>query len=602
MAVQTRARTRYPFDRYLNARSATFPDFSPDDRFVSFISDITGVPQLWQVPVEGGWPEQLTFAADRVMSGHYAHEEPLIVFGMDAGGNEREQLYTLRGGAVRDLAVDPAVMHMTAAISWDDTRVAFSDNRRRPASFDVYIRDIDGSNEECVYEQDGSNFVSDWSRDGRYLLIYRLAGSRDSELYLLDLQSGEATHLTPHRGLVIYGSARFAPDGQSIYLVTDADSEFLRAARLDLRTRQITFLTPDEHDIESVALSPDGSSLALIRNLDGYSQLAVRPVDDAGERAAPDVPPGVIAQPVWSRDGSRVAFTFTGPADNPNIWIWDLGRNETWQATFTTQGGIPRESFVTPETVSFPSFDGLEVPAFLYVPPGVESPPVVINVHGGPESQATPMYSPVVQYFVNRGYAVLVPNVRGSTGYGRTYTHLDDVEKRMDAVADLKAAVEWLRRSGRVDGEKIAIMGGSYGGFMVLAALTTYPDLWAAGVDIVGIANFETFLRNTSAYRRHWRIPEYGDPDRDADLFRRISPIHHTDRIEAPLMVIHGDNDPRVPLSEAEQMVEALRGRGHPVDLMRFPDEGHGVIKLKNKLVAYPAIGAFLDRYLGGEE
>jgi dipeptidyl aminopeptidase/acylaminoacyl peptidase len=371
---------------------------------------------------------------------------------------------------------------------------------------------------------------------------------------------------------------------------------------MDLRSHEITFLTPDDHDVESVALSPDGRRLALIHNLGGYCDLAVRPVDGSEDRTVPGVPAGVTVQPTWSRDSSRIAFTFTGPADNPNVWVWDFDRDEAWQATSATQGGIPRETFVTPETVTFPSFDGLEVPAFLYMPPDVERPPVVINVHGGPESQATPLYSPVIQYFVERGYAVLVPNVRGSTGYGRTYTHLDDVEKRMDSVADLKAAVEWLRQSGRIDAERIAVMGGSYGGFMVLAAITTYPDLWAAAVDIVGIANFETFLRNTGAYRRHWRIPEYGDPDRDADLFRRISPIHHVDRIEAPLMVIHGDNDPRVPLSEAEQIVEALRGRGNPVEFMHFPDEGHGVIKLKNKLVAYPAIGEFLDRCLGGAD
>lgn len=602
MAVQTQARTRYTFDRYLNARSASLPDFSPDGRFVSFISDITGVPQLWQVPVDSGWPEQLTFTADRVMSGRHAHQTDVLLFGMDSGGNEREQLCTLRGGEVRDLAVDLAVMHMSPQISWDDARVAFSDNRRHPAYFDVYIRDIDGKNERCVYRQDGSNFVADWSRDGRYILIYRLTGSRDSELFLLDLETDEATHLTPHTGLAMYGSAHFAPDARSVYLVTDAGSEFLRAARLDNNTREIEFLTPDDHDIDAISLSPDSRFLAMVRNLGGYGQLAVRSVESGEEREAPGLPSGVAAQPAWSRDGRRLAFTFTGPAHNPNIWIWDLEQDETWQATFATQGGIRRESFVEPETISFPSFDGLEVPGFLYMPPGVERPPVVINVHGGPESQATPMYSAVIQYFVNRGYAVLTPNVRGSTGYGRTYTHLDDVDKRMDSVADLKAAVEWLRRSGRVDGEKIAVMGGSYGGFMVLAALTTYPDIWAAAVDIVGIANFESFLRNTGAYRRHWRIPEYGDPDRDAELFHRISPIHRVDRIEAPLMVIHGENDPRVPFSEAEQIVEALRGRGREVEFMRFPDEGHGVIKLKNKLVAYPAIGEFLDRYLGGKE
>jgi dipeptidyl aminopeptidase/acylaminoacyl peptidase len=231
--------------------------------------------------------------------------------------------------------------------------------------------------------------------------------------------------------------------------------------------------------------------------------------------------------------------------------------------------------------------------------PDAGRPPVVVMVHGGPEGQAQPIFNSVVQYLVNRGYAVFAPNVRGSTGYGRTYTHLDDVEKRMDSVADLKAAAEWLKASGRVDGNRLAIMGGSYGGFMVLAALTTYPDSWAAGVDIVGIANFETFLRNTGAYRRHWRIPEYGDPDIHADLFRRISPLHYVDRIEAPLMVIHGDNDPRVPLSEAEQIVEAVKRRGLPVEFLRFSDEGHGIVKLQNKLIAYPAVGEFLDRNLG---
>jgi dipeptidyl aminopeptidase/acylaminoacyl peptidase len=306
----------------------------------------------------------------------------------------------------------------------------------------------------------------------------------------------------------------------------------------------------------------------------------------------------VTTQPVWSRDGKRLAFVFSGPADNPNIWVWDLDEDRCRQVTFVTRGGIPRESFVAPELVSFRSFDSLEIPAFLYMP-NSERPAVVVSVHGGPEGQTRPIFNAVTQYLVNQGYAVLAPNVRGSTGYGRTYTHLDDVEKRMDSVADLEAAVRWLRESGRVDGERIAVMGGSYGGFMVLAALTTYPDIWAAGVDIVGIANLETFLRNTGAYRRHWRIPEYGDPDRDAELFRRISPIHHVEKITAPLLVLHGDNDPRVPLSEAEQMVEALQRLDRPVRLMRFDDEGHGIIKLKNRLVAYPAIGEFLDRYLG---
>lgn len=320
-------------------------------------------------------------------------------------------------------------------------------------------------------------------------------------------------------------------------------------------------------------------------------------VGSGEETAVSGLPDGVVMQPAWAPDGQLLAFAFTAPSSPLNIWVWD--GNACRQITQVATGGIPEDTFIAPELVHFPSFDGLEIPAFLYMPPGVERPPVVMNVHGGPESQSRPAFAAVTQYFVNHGFALLVPNVRGSTGYGRIYTHLDDVEKRMDAVADLEAAVRWLRESGRVDGDRIAVMGGSYGGFMVLAALTTYPDLWAAGVDIVGIANFETFFQNTGAYRRHWRTPEYGDPERDRDLLRRISPIHSVDRIRAPLMVIHGDNDPRVPVNETEQIVEAVSRQGIPVELLRFPDEGHGVVKLKNKLVAYPAVADFLDRYLG---
>jgi dipeptidyl aminopeptidase/acylaminoacyl peptidase len=597
MAVQTRPHT-FGIDRYLNARSAISPTFSPDGHRVAFISDITGLHQLWQVPVEGGWPQQLTFSEHRVMRALYAHHAPEIAIGMDSGGDERQQLYLLRDSRMVEISVDPAVMHALGEISPDDREAAFSSNRRHPAFFDAYVAGIDGSNMRPVYEQDGSNFVVDWSPNGASLLIQRRTGSLDTELFLLDLGGGEATHLTPHDGPVIYEQASFAPDGRSVYLITNQGSEFNRVGRLDLATKQLALLTPDDRDIDWLRPSPDGRSLAIVRNRDGYDRLHVLDLQTGEEEPAPGLAPGVAMEPVWSRDSRRIAFTFTSPRDNANISIWDRAAGSTQQITHVATGGIPRDTFVEPELVRFRSFDGLDVPAFLYMPPGAVRPPVVVYVHGGPEGQTQPAFSPVIQYFVNRGYAVLAPNVRGSTGYGRTYTHLDDVEKRMDSVADLEAAARWLRESGRVDGSRMAVMGGSYGGFMVLAAMTTYPELWAAGVDIVGVANFETFLRNTSAYRRHWRIPEYGDPDRDAELLRRISPINHMDRIAAPLIVIHGDNDPRVPLSEAEQVVAAAQSRGLPVQFLRFADEGHGIVKLANKLVAYGAVADFLDEHL----
>jgi dipeptidyl aminopeptidase/acylaminoacyl peptidase len=290
----------------------------------------------------------------------------------------------------------------------------------------------------------------------------------------------------------------------------------------------------------------------------------------------------------------------SGPARNADIWTLDLPDGEPRRVTFSSTAGIPPKTFRTPTLVRYPTFDDREVPALFYEPEGGGEPartPVVVNVHGGPESQSRPLFAPVTQYFLGRGYGVFFPNVRGSTGYGKTYTHLDDVRLRMDSVRDLAHAAHWLQGRGY---ERVAVMGGSYGGFMVLAAMTEYPELWSAGVDIVGIANMVTFLENTGSYRRALREPEYGSLERDREFLESISPIHKAERISAPLMVIHGKNDPRVPVGEAEQIVERVKGNGGRVEYLLYEDEGHGLAKLKNRLDAYPKIAAFLDEHLEG--
>ncbi len=308
-----------------------------------------------------------------------------------------------------------------------------------------------------------------------------------------------------------------------------------------------------------------------------------------------------------SADSQRVAFAFMGAAQVSNIYIWDLPGKRIQPLTQASQAGLPSDSFGSPELVRFPTFDQnadgtvREIPAWFYRPtqPANERAPAIIVVHGGPELQYRPFFSFFVQFFLNHGYAVLAPNVRGSAGYGKAYSHLDDVEKRMDSVADLAHAAYWLKAQPEIDSDRIVVYGGSYGGFMVLAALTTYPDLWAAGVDIVGISNFVTFLENTSAYRRAHRESEYGSLAKDRDFLQRISPLNHADKIKAPLIVIHGANDPRVPLGEAKQLVDVLHRQGNTVEFLVFDDEGHGLVKLKNKLIAYPAIVAFLDKHIG---
>ena len=584
----------YEFGRYLKIRGAWGASWSPDGRRVAFLTEITGVPQAWEVPAGGGWPEQLTFHEERVSGAEYSPVRDEMLFGMDAGGNERSQLFLLGQGGERDLTRDPGAIHYSGGFSPDGTRISFTATRRNGTDFDVFVQDLPGGEPETVWETAGYHTVSGWGPDGSFLIVSRHHSNTDNDLYRLDLESGEATLLTPHEGEARFRSPSVTPDGGRLFLATDRDGDFVRLARLDLATLDLEYLTPDDHDVEEVELSRDGRLLAATRNVGGYSDLLFFN-GRGGRMPDPELPRGIVGGLAFSPDGGHLAFTLVGPTRNPDVWTMRLPDGEARRLTRSSTAGIPPKSFREPKIVRYPSFDGLEVPAVFYEPeePGA---PVVVNVHGGPESQSRPTFAPVTQYLLGRGHAVLLPNVRGSTGYGKRYTHLDDVRLRMDSVKDLAHAAHWLRERGH---EKIAVMGGSYGGFMVLAALTEYPDLWSAGVDIVGIANLVTFLENTGSYRRKLREPEYGSLEEDGDFLRSISPIHKADRITAPLMVVHGKNDPRVPVGEAEQIVEKVRENGGSVEYLLYEDEGHGLAKLANRLDAYPRIAAFLDGHLG---
>ncbi|MGB3681751.1 MAG: alpha/beta fold hydrolase [Rubrobacteraceae bacterium] len=582
----------YDFGRYLKVRGAYGAGWSPDGLRVSFLTDVTGVAQVWEVPVDGGWPDQLTFHEERIMGAGYSPVEDSLLFSVDAGGNERAQLFLLKDGGEKDLTRNPEAIHYAGGFSPDGGRLAYTATRRNGTDFDVYVQEPDGE-PEMVWEVSGYHTISAWGPEGSYLIVSRHHSNLNNDLYRLDLETGETRLLTPHAGEARFSGACATPDGRSLYLATDRDGDFLRLARLDLSTLGLEYLTPDDRDVESVELSGDGRYLVAARNVDGYSDFML--FNGRGRRMpTPQMPAGIIGGFEFSPDSEKLAFTLTGPDRNPDVWILDLPEGEPRRLTRSSTAGIPRSTFQRPEIVRYPSFDGREIPAVFYEPD--EAAPVIVNVHGGPESQSRPTFAPVTQYFLDRGYAVFAPNVRGSTGYGKAYTHLDDVELRMDSVRDLAHAAHWLRDRGH---EQVAVMGGSYGGFMVLAALTEYPDLWSAGVDIVGIANMVTFLENTGSYRRALREPEYGSLENDRELLESISPIHKAEEITAPLMVIHGKNDPRVPVGEAEQIVERVRNNGGAVEYLLYEDEGHGLAKLKNRLDAYPKIAAFLDQYLG---
>ena len=588
----------YEFARYLKIRGAWGASWSPDGLRVSFLTEITGVPQVWEVSSEaGGWPEQLTFHEERVSGAEYSPTENKILFGMDAGGNERLQLFLLADGGVTDLTRAPEAIHYSGGFSPDGSRVVYTATRRNGTDFDVFVQKVgaDGGEPEAVWKPGGYHTVAGWGWDGSSLIVSRHHSNVNNDLYQLDLRSSEARPLTPHEGDARFSAANVTPDGESIYLATDLDGDFVRLARLDLSTLNLTYLTPDDRDVESVELSRDGRYLVASRNVEGYSDVLL--FNGRGRRMPdPVLPEGIASGFAFSPDSKRLAFTLTAPKRNPDLWVVDLPDGQPRRLTRSSTAGIPLRRFRRPGLVRYPTFDGREVPALFYeLENGPDDTPVVVNVHGGPESQSRPAFAPVTQYLLHRGYAIFFPNVRGSTGYGKTYTHLDDVRLRMDSVKDLAHAAYWLRERGH---DRVAVMGGSYGGFMVLAALTEYPELWSAGVDIVGIANLVTFLEYTGSYRRRLREPEYGSLEADREFLESISPIHKADKIAAPLMVIHGKNDPRVPVGEAEQIVKSVRGNGGAVEYLLYEDEGHGLAKLKNRLDAYPKIAAFLDRHL----
>ena len=620
---------RYDIERYLNVRSAGGADLGPDGR-LAFLLNTTGTGQVWSLDEPMGWPQQHTFFEESVSFVDSSPERAEAVFGMDEGGNERAQLYLLNyeSGKITDLTDRPEAKHRWGGWDSEGDRFAFASNRRDEAVFDVYVqsRDVTGDGAELVYEGDGWLSVAGWSPSDDRLIVHEAHSSFDHDVFTLDVASGDLTHHTPHEGDVRYGSPEWGPDGEALYLVTDRDSDTLRLERLDLGAGEFAVVASGEDEsvndadgaddalakpggdggwnVDGVAIHEESRRVVYSRNVDGYTKIAVGELvepDRIDPFPAPDLPDGVAGGVSFGPDGDRFAITATGSTHTANVYLVDAttGESERWTAASTA--GIPPDTFVEPELVHYPTFDDRKIPAFFSVPE-TEPPdggyPVVVDIHGGPESQRRPSFASVKQYLLNNGYAVFEPNVRGSSGYGKAYAALDDVEKRMDSVADLRAGVEWLHDHPEVDPDSVVAMGGSYGGFMVLAALTEYPELWAAGVDIVGIANFVTFLENTGEWRRELREAEYGSLDADREFLASISPINNIEAIESPLFVLHGANDPRVPVGEAEQIVEQAREQGVPVRKLIFDDEGHGFSKLENRLEAYREVVDFLAEHV----
>jgi dipeptidyl aminopeptidase/acylaminoacyl peptidase len=582
----------------LEMRQASPLQFSDDGVRLLVASNIPGTQQLYELPSRGGELRQLTDFGDPV-SGQFL-PDGRILLERDEGGNERTQLY-LFGEELAPLVVDARFIHGTPHVARGGTVLAYATNRRNGSDFDIVAHEL-GSGEERTFEIGGYCGVESVSPDGRWIVIERTGErSADNDLFLIDVESGDVVHATPHDEPAEYYAPVWLSDGSGFLLATNEGRDTFAIARHDLAPGTRAVVHESEWDLEPYG-DDAGRSVLVVANEDGYSRLELRDPQTLDLRERVPLPGrGVVEHPVFSRDGSLLAFSFSSAVEPHDVYLYDLDRDSLQRLT-TSPGDVDPATLVEPTLHRFESFDGESVPVYLFEPEGDGPFPVVVMVHGGPEAQwlpwFAPSFAPLTQHLVSHGYAVAAPNVRGSTGYGKRYAQLDDVEKRLDSVRDLASLHEWLSARPEIDGSRSVVYGRSYGGYMVLAALAFQPELWAAGIEAVGISSLVTFLEHTSDYRRAAREREYGSLAHDRKFLLEASPMTHIDAIRAPLFIQHGRNDPRVPVSESEHIYAVLTEKGIPCELLIFEDEGHTVAKLSNRIETFTRAVAFLERVL----
>jgi dipeptidyl aminopeptidase/acylaminoacyl peptidase len=595
---------------YLNARQALPLGWSPKGQLL-IATRFADVDQLHLVEQPGGARRQLTFLHEPITEAAFSPDlaRNAYVFLKDSGGNENAQLYYQHlGEPVAKLLTEGKSLNAAPLWSNSGREVAFSSTARDGRSFDIDIVDPESGNlPRLALAGDDSGAawtVLDWSPDDSKLLVRKEVSVSEGYLYIVDLSSGQKREVEPAPTKVGIAGAKFTRDGQGVYLISDRESEFARLRYINLFTNDKTVISAHiPWDIEELAISRDGHYLAYVSNEAGAGKLNLLDLRTHQDLTPPRLQQsGVIGSLSFDADGKRLAFGFAAANQPRDAYVLDIAENRLEPWTRSEAGAVDPAKFVLPRLREFPTFDRVDgkarqVPAYVYEPASAGPHPVLISLHGGPESQFRPGFDPWIQYIVNElGFAVIAPNVRGSSGYGKTYLALDNGMLREDAVKDVGAMLVWIELQKDLDAKHVVVAGGSYGGYLSLATLVNYSDRLRGGIDVSGIADFVSFLTNTAPYRQNQRRAEYGD-ERDLEMrgfLRRISPLTNADRITRPLLVVHGKNDPRVPLSEAEQIVNKLRAKGGEVWYLLAADEGHGYRKKQNRDAYYETFAQFL--------
>jgi len=601
----------FSIDKLFSTRAVGPATWSPDGKQIAFVSNISGRNNIWVVAAEGGWPQQLTVSNQRQTSITWSPNGRWIAYMSDNDGDEQWDIFLVspQSGQVVNLTNTPEIAEAEPIWSPDGAYLAYGVKPKNSSTYEIDVMDVLTKQVRHITTntpKELSNVFPIWSRDGKRLVFGQgSANGQDSNIFITDVATGKPVNITPHPGEQNYSATDISPDGKTVLITSNAHNGYDNAGLLDLASKKITWLTSDTWEVTSGSFSPDGKRLTWAANIDGNTGIFL--YDRATQKVstlpvAAGVNTLISPDSPFTHDGLRMLYGHNGPNAPQDLWVYNFTTAKAHQITHSLVGGVRSEDMIEPYLVHYPSKDGKwQISALVYVPFNAErngKNAAIVYIHGGPAGQTENSFNRSVQYMVNQGYFVIAPNYRGSTGYGKEFTDANRFDMGGGDYEDVAAAAEWIKKTGYIDPQKLVAMGGSYGGYLTMVAVTRSPELWAAGVPIVPFVNWFTEVENEDPALREYDLATMGDPIKDKQRYVERSPINFVDQIKAPLLILAGGHDPRCPSTEAEQVASAVKKRKGVVELKVYENEGHGFSKLENQIDAYSRVAEFLKKHV----
>ncbi|HZI56297.1 MAG TPA: S9 family peptidase [Verrucomicrobiae bacterium] len=600
----------FTVEKLYMTRAIAYSSWSPDDKQIAFVTTISGRYNIWLVSAQSGWPTQLTVSNQRQVNIAWSPKGRWIAYNSDYDGNEQWDLFLVSttNGQVVNLTNTSEVSEEGAAWSPDGEKLAYSVKPKQSPNYELDTMEILTKKVTHITSNTPAQFSNlnpIWSKDGRWIVFTQETPTgKDANVMIASSAGGKAKNLTPHQGQQKFLATDISPDGKTILVISGAANGYQNAGLLDVATQKITWLTSDKWEVNTARFSQDGKRVAWTVDVDGNRDIYIYDIATRSTRPLP-ITKGMnwfdVQESPFSHDSSHLLYIHEG-ANAPNdLWTYDLGTQKSLQVTNSLVGGLRSADMVEPYLVHYPSKDGKwQISALVYVPYNAEKNDknaAIVMIHGGPDSQSRNSFSPSIQYLVNQGFFVIAPNYRGSTGYGKEFEDANLHDMGGGDLQDVISAAEWIKQSGFIDPKKVAVMGGSYGGYLTMMAVTKAPDLWAAGVPIVPFVNWFTEIENEDPLLREYDMQTMGDPMKDKERLKDRSPINFVDQVKAPLLLLAGGNDPRCPKTEAEQVANAIKKRNGVAELKVYENEGHGFAKIENQIDAWTRVADFLKKY-----